>query len=262
MNLFKQIDSAAPEPVRRTRTAEAEAAWRALPLRAPDAARLRAARVVTHAKADPAHVPFDMLRTSLLQTMRQRGWRSVAVTSPTPACGKTLTCLNLAFSMARQSGARVAVVELDLRRPSMAQILGVRAPAPVERMLQGDVAPEAAMLRLAEGLAFALAHGPVRDSAELLQDERTRASLERMARTLDPDLVIYDLPPMLAADDAAGFLGRADCALLIAAENESRVQDVEDCATRIEAAGNLLGVALNKCESLPRKRYDYGYGGA
>jgi Mrp family chromosome partitioning ATPase len=69
-------------------------------------------RIVTANRSDPAHVAFDMMRTKLLQSMRQNNWTSVAITSPTPGCGKTFTALNLAFSLANQQDCKTLLLDL------------------------------------------------------------------------------------------------------------------------------------------------------
>ncbi len=53
------------------------------------------------------------------------GWRVLGVTSPTPGCGKTLTAVNLAFSMARQPDQAVVLVDLDFQKPQVGNSLGV-----------------------------------------------------------------------------------------------------------------------------------------
>ena len=63
---------------------------------------LQSKRIISHLITDPRSRSFDMLRTQVLQSMDLKGWKTLAVTSPTPACGKTLTALNLAVSIARQ----------------------------------------------------------------------------------------------------------------------------------------------------------------
>lgn len=59
-------------------------------------------RIVSHVITDPRSRSFDMLRTQILQSMDLKDWRILAITSPTAGCGKTVTALNLAISIARQ----------------------------------------------------------------------------------------------------------------------------------------------------------------
>ena len=114
------------------------ASWLRLPVLNLDPKVLARNRIVTMNRADPAHVPFDMLRTRLLQKMRENGWTTVAVTSPTPGCGKSVVALNLAFSLAKQRERRTVLVDLDLRRPQLARLLGLANVPPIENILRGQ----------------------------------------------------------------------------------------------------------------------------
>lgn len=252
--------AAATSPLRLRRGDDAEEAWAALPSVGLRTARLRRRRIVTFDKREPAHMAYDMLRTRVLHRFRAEGWRSLALTSPAPGCGKTLTCANLAFSFARQSNCRTLLLDLDLRRPSLGGLLGIRPTVCVSQLLAGRAAPEEVLLRLSDTLAVGLAAGPVRHSAELLHDERAVEALAATMVRVAPDVILYDLPPLLASDDAAAFLGRADAAMLVVAAGETPLEDIDLCARQIGALTNDLGVVLNKSEFMPRRYYGYGYG--
>jgi protein-tyrosine kinase len=259
MNLFKSpLGGGVATPVRK-RSEASDAAWARLDESQADARALRRKRVVTLDPADPACMPFDMLRSQLLQVMRSQGWRSLAITSPGPGCGKSLTSANLAFSFARQRNARVLLVEVDLRRPSLAKLLGIRPPRPVDALLSGAATPEEAFLKVGPRLAAAFADGPVEDPAELLHDAATPEAMSRLAAELDPDLVIYDLPPMLVSDDASVFLNYVDCALLIAAAHESELEEISRSEARMAELTETLGIVLNKCEFSMRDFFRYSY---
>jgi protein-tyrosine kinase len=78
--------------------------------------------------AGPEAGAVDMLRTRVVQMMRQNGWRRVAVTSPDKSAGKSTTCCNLLVSLSRQTDRRTILFDLDLRRPGARQISwGTRA---------------------------------------------------------------------------------------------------------------------------------------
>ncbi len=79
---------------------------------------------IVAASAGKDAVPFDLMRTRLLQQMRANQWRRVAITSPGPACGKSTIALNLAMSLARQPDLRTVLAEMDMRRPSLSRMLG------------------------------------------------------------------------------------------------------------------------------------------
>jgi Mrp family chromosome partitioning ATPase len=248
-----------PPPLRLRRSADSEAAWQALAALKLRPARLRRKRIVTLEQQDSAHMAYDMLRTRILHRFRSEGMRSLAITSPAPSCGKTLTCLNLAFSFARQPNCRTLLLDLDLRRPRLAATLGVRPPICVSELLAGREPAEHVLQRAGETLALGLAAGPVRHSTELLQDERTADALAAMVAAFAPDVILYDLPPLLASDDAAAFLSQVDGALLVAAAGETPLEDIDVCAKQIGALTEDLGVVLNKSAFMPRRYYGYGY---
>ena len=71
----------------------------------------------------PDAAPYDMLRTKMLQQIGANGWRRVALTSPYSGCGKSTAAANLAFSLGRQADLRIVVIDFDLRRMGLAEIL-------------------------------------------------------------------------------------------------------------------------------------------
>lgn len=233
-------------------------AWQALPGFAPSPETLARHRVVTR-ESGPKSVPFDVLRTRVVQQMRQGGWRRLAITSPGPGCGKSTVTMNLAYSLARLEEMRVVVVDFDLRRPAMARMLGFDGGHAITHVLRGRAELENQMVRVAPNLAFATTRTAVRDPAELLQGGRVQAMLDRVAEVYAPDILLFDLPPVMVSDDAIAFLPLVDCALMVAAAEQSTLGQVDNCEREIAQQTAMLGVVLNKC-SHPGEGYGYGYG--
>lgn len=230
--------------------------WAGLPVGRPDPWRVEHGRLVTVARTDPSHVAFDILRTKIMHVMRENDWTSLMITSPTARCGKTIVSLNLAFSMANQKGCRTALVDLDLRRPQVAEVLGVKSPPSMEQFLKGDASVEDVFSRYGDNLAVAANNRPVQLASELLQSPQAVKSVSAVRQKLAADIVIFDLPPMLANDDVMGFLPNVDCAILVVAAEESTVSEVDLCERELSEKTNLLGTVLNKCRYAPEK---YGY---
>lgn len=203
---------------------------------------------------------YDLLRTRTLRTMKENGWKTLAVTSPNKTCGKTTVSANLAFSMARQEDLRVLVMDLDLRRPAMHRLLNHRPDISLHETLTGQKELDGAFLRVGRNLAFGLNKAPAPNPSELLQSPRTRAQLDEIQQVFKPDVTIFDMPPMLVSDENFGFLPAVDCGLLISAADSTTVAQLDVCEKELADLTNVLGVVLNKCRYADNDTgYDYDY---
>jgi Mrp family chromosome partitioning ATPase len=99
----------------------------------------------------------------------------------------------------------------------------------------------------------------VKDSAELIQSPQAAASLAALIDRYRPEIVLYDLPPMLVSDDVIGLLPQVDAVLLVVAAGQSTAKDVSACEALLSDAANFIGVILNKCRDDPRDSYTYDY---
>jgi protein-tyrosine kinase len=221
-----------------------------------DRKHLATNRIVTFERTDKAHFMFDVLRTNVLRILRTNNWTSIAVTSPTPGCGKTVVSLNLAFSLSHLHECHTAVLDLDLRRHQVVDTLGFNGSFSIEKFLNGQAPVEDTFLRPRSNLAVAPNSQSVRDAAELLQSSGVTTVLTDLKNRLEPDVLIYDLPPMLANDDVLAFLPNVDCVLLVAAAETSTTNEVDLCESILSNHTNVLGVVLNKCRFDPER---YGY---
>ena len=231
-------------------------AWSGLAAFDPEPRLLARNHIVTFEDVDPAHSHFDILRTKLLRTMQRSGWTSLGITSPTSGCGKTTLALNLAFSLAHQHDVRTVLVELDLRRPSMARQIGLKAPQSMASVLQGTRGVAESFVRYGDNLAIGTNAQSVRDSAELLMNGRTAEGIAAIKRAFLPDVIVYDLPPMLQSDDVMAFLPQIDCMLLVAGAEKSRLDEVDKCEKDLADQTNVFGVVLNSCRYMSE---DFGY---
>jgi Mrp family chromosome partitioning ATPase len=252
---------AAPVADRAEVKADPALAWAALTPCQPDVARLVKHRI-TAVTGGAQATPFDMMRTKVIQQMRANGWRRLAITSPTPDCGKSTIALNLAFSLARQTELRTILAEIDLRRPSLGATLGLRGTSGdrpgFARVLEGKAEFADCALRYADGLALAVNDGPVRNSAELLHGSAVAPALAAIEARYAPDLMLFDMPPMLVSDDVMAFLAQVDAVLLVAGAETTTIKEIDTCERDLAAQTNVMGVVLNKCNYLGRESaYNY-----
>ena len=192
-------------------------------------------------------VPYDMLRSRTIRQLKEKSWSRLAVTSPDAGCGKTTISLNLALSLSRQKDLRVMLFDMDLRRPNLNKTVGHTPERSFWEVLDGKVAFEDIAVRMDTNLVLGTNATPCDHPAELLQSQTTKDVLDTIEARWKPDVMIFDMSPMLASDDNVGFLGNVDCAILVAAAESTRMSNIDICEKELAQLTNVLGVVLNKC---------------
>ncbi len=249
-----------PKAVARQGTS-ADALWQALPMMQLDPAVLTRNRVFTASASADEAVSFDILRTRTLRMMQEKGWRRLAITSPTASCGKSTLTLNLAMSLVRQRDARAIQIEMDMRRPSQSRLMGLGLSADelsrsnVERVMTGQARFEEAAQLIQPGLAILNSAKSVSNASDILLDRNVPDVLNDIEARYKPDVMLFDMPPALLNDDTAAFLKHVDCVLIVAAAEQSTVSEIDRCEREIAAQTNVMGVVLNK---LHLKTSEYG----
>lgn len=225
-----------------------------------DRARLTANKIITAGRDDPAYSTFDVLRTRVLQAMKENGWKRVAITSPTPSCGKTFTAVNLAITLSRYDNFRTVLMDMDMRNSSIHRVLGVGNPGSMGDYLRGKIpiqdyfrVPGRNRLHIGSNLAVALNGTREEFASELMQDPLSEEILEEMEDDLDPDIVLFDLPPVLINDDVIAFRPQFDAVLVIASAGQTRPNELRLVARQMGEDKPILGVVLNKAEDLSLK---------
>jgi protein-tyrosine kinase len=203
-------------------------------------------RVIARDKSDPRHAPFDILRTRLLRLCRENGWRKIGVTSPTQGCGKSVIVANLSMSLSRYSSLRTVTIDMDLRAPHLGKRLGLNVETDMVSVLRGETRPSDVMVRVGENLAILLNNRAIRDAAEVIHNPACAAAIDNIDRTLQPDIMLFDLAPMLVNDDVAALLPQLDGVLVVAAAGATTASEIEMCERDIEGNTVFLGIVLNK----------------
>jgi len=198
---------------------------------------------------------FDLLRTRLRQSTQEHGWINIGVTAPTSGCGNTFTAVNLALSLSRITGSRTILMDFNLRKPDVAHEFGLKAPGRMKDYLSGEVDMTDHLVRVSDTLALGLSNAAESNSAETLQDDQTWQTLDQMRAALKPQLVIYDLPPMLVNDDVSAFVPQLDGVLLVSDGTQTIGRELLECERMLEGHVPLLGVVLNRARASSIPRY-------
>lgn len=220
-----------------------------------DPHHLEANRIITADKSDPRAMSFDILRTKVLKEMTEKGWRSIGITSPKADCGKSVVAINLAISMSRQTDYSVLLSDFDLRRPRLGAYLGLPEEDALLDCIEGRREVKDALINPGIPRLVVLANlSGVANASELLTSQKVRDMVSEFRDRYENRILIFDLPPVLTADDALAFFPQLDCALLVAASGVSTKSDVEE-SQRLLRSNNLLGVALNKADDHQESYY-------
>ncbi len=213
-------------------------------------------RIIAFNKADPLSLSFDILRTQVLKRMDEHGWRSIAVTSPVPECGKTVTAINLALSIAQHTSKTAMLVDFDLRRPKVASYLGLALDTSLNDVLEGSATLSEALVNPdIEKLVVLPTAKPFQKPSETLSASKTKELMTDLRERYQDRIVLFDLPPLLNADDVMAVLPNIDCVLVVVGNGMVNTSEMNDALRHLHGV-NLLGVVLNKAES---SKSDYYY---
>jgi protein-tyrosine kinase len=210
-----------------------------------DEAQLENRRILAHRTRSAEADVFRILRTQVLQIMNKSGFRTLAITSPQYGDGKTTIALNLAVSIALDLKQTVLLVDLDLRKPNLHEFLGIPPSAGLSDYLVNNTPVTDCLRRLSfDRLSIFPAGTPLDNSSELLGSPKM-AALARELKARYPDrIVIYDMPPALAQDDALAFLPHVDATLVVVRDGVTKADDLKTCLARLGNA-NIIGTVLN-----------------
>ncbi len=249
-----------PELSGRTKTrrlAQAEAvsaAWAAVPMFDVSSNRMQESRIFSAEATNDAQY-FDILRTKLLLEMARNDWVRIAITSATPNCGKTTIACNLITGLGRQPETRGMLFDMDFRRPSVSKMFGASPTASFEDVLTDRVPFADQALRQSENTIVSMTTRPVADPSKLINRSRTAEILDEIQSVYRPDIMLFDLPPVLVSDETRAFLKLVDAVVIVVGAETSTVSQIDEVEREVAQYTNVAGVVLNKCRFM-----DEGYG--
>jgi capsular exopolysaccharide synthesis family protein len=199
---------------------------------------------------------FRRLRTNLQFLDIEDRPKTIVVTSSLPGEGKSTTAINLAITLA-DSGSRVALIDADLRRPSIAEYMGLEGEVGLTTVLIGQAAITDAIQPWGNGSLHVLTSGQVPPNPSELLGSRSMANLlEQLASQYD--MVLIDTPPLLPVTDAAILATITGGALVVAAADTVQRQQLADGLGSLDDVdARVLGVVLNRLKGKQGDAYSY-----
>ncbi|MGZ8898944.1 MAG: GumC family protein [Limisphaerales bacterium] len=202
---------------------------------------------------------YRVLRTNLLFARKGADMRTFTVVSGGAGEGKSTTIFNLATVFA-QNGARVLLVDSDLRRPSLHKLLNVSNSIGLTSFLLKQNTIEEVIQTTAVPTLHFLPSGKLPSSSlGILNSNQMREFIQKARERYD--FVFFDSPPIMGVSDASVLASEVDMALLVIQYRKYPQVMTQRAKAMVEkVGGNLLGVVLNNI-NISQDSYYYYYSG-
>lgn len=200
---------------------------------------------------------YKSLRTNIMFALPGKDCKCIGVTSPMSGEGKSTTAVNLAIALA-QIGKKVLLIDCDLRLPTVAAKLGLRASPGLSDFLIGEVRIDEAIRNVEKYNVHVLPASSVpADPTGLLDSKQMEHLFVALRRNYE--YVIVDLPPVAVVSDALIISKCLDGYLLAVQEKKTKHRNVAETIRQLQFAdARILGTVVT-CGAYQDKQYDHYY---
>ncbi len=207
----------------------------------------------------PLAEAYRHLRTSILLSTAGRAPRSLLITSSLPSEGKTTTATNTAISLA-QTGAKVLIIDADMRRPRLHMIFGIENGDGLSSLLASELSEidvTKAIIQDDKSKLSILTSGPIPPNpAELIGSEQMAALLKLLQSKYTH--VVIDSPPIASFTDGVLIASLVDGVILVVHAGRSSRQVVRRSRQLLQEIGaKIFGVVLNNVNLKTKDNYYY-----
>lgn len=214
---------------------------------------LRRNKIFSLFQENPVTDRIKILRTQILNAMRENGWNSLLITSANSGEGKTFTTINLGVSIAQELDRTVLLVDADLRNPAFkhydfaSDFFGVDIGKGLADYLTDSLEVSDLLVNPGiEKLTILPAGKVLPNSAELLGSSRMEALVKEMkSRYREDRIIIFDGPALLVCTDPLVLSRFADGILLVVEEERTTDDDLKRVMELLKDKP-ILGTVLNK----------------
>lgn len=202
---------------------------------------------------------YRQLRTSILLSTAGHSPKSLLVTSSLPSEGKTTTATNTAISLA-QTGARVLIIDADMRRPRVHSVFGIENGEGLSSVLSSELNENEILSSIKEDQrtnVSILTSGPIPPNpAELVGSDQMAKLLKLFQKHFDH--VVIDSPPITSFTDGVLIASIVDGVILVVHSGQSSRQVVRRARQLISDVGaKIFGVVLNNVDLKSQDNYYY-----
>jgi len=195
----------------------------------------------------PEAEAYRVLRTRIIQRTLGTGANAIMITSALPNEGKTLTAINLAFTLAREFQHTVLLVDGALRNQNIHKYLGCSGDKGLIDYLAGNKSiPELITYPGIEKMTLISGGNPVLESAEMLGSPRMRELITDMKNRYPERYIIFDAPPILTGADVLTLASLVDKVIVVVEAGKTQM-DILKKALQFLPKEKILGLVLNRC---------------
>ncbi|NVM21506.1 MAG: polysaccharide biosynthesis tyrosine autokinase [Desulfobacterales bacterium] len=203
---------------------------------------------------------FKMLRAKLFTRNEGSRPRSIMITSPLPLDGKSTAATNLAINIAQGINEYVMLVDCDLRKPSLAGLLGLNANKGIREYLEEGTSVAPYLVKTpVKKLTLLPAGKPPQNPSELLSSEKMRRLIEEIKARYEDRYIIFDATPTQFAAETTFLASMMDGVILVVRSGKTAKDLVMEAVQNI-GSNKILGLVFNASSENHRGyRYYYRY---
>lgn len=196
----------------------------------------------------PVTEQYRLIRTNIQFSSIDREIKTIMVTSPEPADGKSTTAANLAVVLSQQ-GKRVLLVDTDLRKPSIHYTFKVSNMEGLTNVLTREISIEDAIDQTYVPNLNILTSGPIPPNpSELLNSDAMETVVKYLYERFDH--IVFDTPPILAVTDPQILANKCDGVVMVVCSRKTRKDRALKAKELLEKAqSHLLGVVVNAADT-------------
>lgn len=199
---------------------------------------------------------YRSLRASIKFLAVDKSIKTIVVTSSIIGEGKSTVVGNLAYAL-NQDGAKVLVIDCDLRKPYIHQNFSVSNENGLTDILVGKSDLKSVIKKIDDSLFLITAGTILNNPSEMLGSKSMKDLLDELS--INFDYIILDTTPTIPVSDTLLLASKADATLIVVRAKKTKVKMIKQSYEQLVGAkANIIGTVLNKCDkSLDNK--DYGY---
>ena len=211
---------------------------------------------------------YKAARTNIVYSIVKKGCKKISFTSVSKSEGKTITSVNIAIALAQQVNTKVLIVDCDLRRPQVHNVLSLEPAPGVTNFLNGECTAEEVIKPTKIENLYAMTYGAIPPNPSELLSSKDMHSFIKEAETKF-DFIIFDTPPVGVVVDALPIIKQTDGVVLIVKHNHTTYPGLKKIVEPLNRNDEkILGIIVNGIDTLKTGKggrglfggYGYGYG--